>query len=104
MQSARTQSVGRFPQRTVGGFADDAVDEQPAMLLKRAYRVVELVVEYVQRDVLSGAQVRIRAIQMAQRDQRSPDVGDRGVTVTTAQRIAVAADAVSTFQGPPVSR
>ena len=72
MQGARTQPVGRFAQRPVGGFADDAVDEQPAMLLKRPYRVVELVVEYVQRDVLSGAQIRIRAVQMAQRGQRQP--------------------------------
>ena len=78
-------------QRPVGGFADDAVDEQPAVLLKRPYRVVELVVEYVERDVPAGAQIRIGAIQMAQRGQRSPDVGDSGVTVTTAQRFAVVA-------------
>ena len=91
MQGARTQPVGRFPQRPVGGFADDAIDEQPAVLLKCSYRVVELLVEYVKRDVPSGAQIRIRAIQMAQRGQRSPDVGDRGATVTTAQRFADAA-------------
>ena len=91
MQGARTQPVGRFPQRPAGGFADDAIDEQPAVLLKRSYRVVELLVEYVKRDVPPGAQIRIRAIQMAQRGQRSPDVGDRGVTVTTAQRFADAA-------------
>jgi hypothetical protein len=61
------------------------------VLLKRPYRVVELVVEYVERDVPSSAQIRIRTIEMAQSGQRSPDVGDRGVTVTTAQRFADAA-------------
>jgi hypothetical protein len=90
MQGARTQPIRSFPQRPVGGFADDAVDKQPAVLLKRPHRVVELVVEYVERNVPSSAWIRIHAIQMPQRGQRSPNVGDRGVTVTTAQRFAVA--------------
>ena len=91
IQGAGAQPVGRFSQRAVGGFADDAVDQQPAVLLKRPHRVVELVVEHVERDVSSGAEICVRAVQMPERGQRSPDLGDRRTTVTAAQRVAGAA-------------
>ena len=40
-QHAGTQVVGRFEQCTVGFRPDDSVDEQAALLLKGAHRVVE---------------------------------------------------------------
>src|SRR5947209_4120410 len=84
MQDAGTQSVRRFAQRTIGGFADDAVDQQPAMLLKRADGVVELVVKDVDGDVSPGVDVGVRAVEVTERGQRSPNLGDRRTTVTTA--------------------
>ncbi len=45
VQRAGAEPVGRLLQRAVGRLADDAVDQQPAVLLEGAHRVVEVVVE-----------------------------------------------------------
>jgi hypothetical protein len=61
------------------------------MLLKRPHRVVKLFIEDIERNVLSGAEIRICAVQMPKRGQRSPNLGDRCATVTAAQRFGSAA-------------
>jgi hypothetical protein len=73
------------------------------MLLKRADCMVELFVEDVDCDVPPGAEVCVRALEVTERGQRSPDLGDRWTTVTTAQSIAVAAMRFR-HPKPPVSR
>ena len=85
IQRARAEAVGRLLQRAVGRLADDAVDQQPAVLLERAHRMVELVVEHVERDVLAGGQVVVGIVDHAQRRQRGPDLGDRTSAVTATQ-------------------
>ena len=47
IERARTQAVRSFFQRTVSRLADDAVDQQAAVLLERAHGVVEVVVEHI---------------------------------------------------------
>jgi hypothetical protein len=61
------------------------------MLLKRPHRVVEAVVEDIERHVLSGAEIFFGAVEMSQRDKRRPNLGDRSAAVTKAQRLAGAA-------------
>ena len=85
VQRAGAEPVRRLLQRTVGRLADDAVDQQPAVLLEGAHRMVEIVVEHVHRDVLAGGQVLVGVVDHAQRRQRSPDLGDRTPAVTATQ-------------------
>ena len=99
VQRAGTEPVGRFFQRAVGGLADDPVHQQSPMLLKRPHRVVELLVEDIECHMPSGGQVLVGAVEMTERGQRSPNLGDRCAAVTTAQRVAGARDADSTFKG-----
>ena len=84
-EDARPEPVGGLFQRAVRRFADDAVDEQAPVLLKCADGLVEFEVEIVQRDVLAGAQVRIRAVHQPQRRQCRPDLGNRTPAVTATQ-------------------
>ena len=84
-QRARAEAVGRLLERAVGGLTDDAVDEQAAVLLKRAHRLIEVLVEHVERDVLAGGQVRVGAVDQPQRRQRRPNLGDRTSPVTATQ-------------------
>ena len=85
------EPVGRLFQRAVGGLADDAVDQQAAVLLKCPHRMVEFLVEHIDRDVPAGAEVRVGAIQVPKSGQRCPNLGDRCATVTAAQRFTSAA-------------
>ena len=85
VERACTKAVRSFFQRTVSRLADDAVDEQSAVLLERAHGMVEVVVEHIQSDVLTGGQVRVRAVDQPQRRQRRPDLGDRTPAVTATQ-------------------
>ena len=74
-------------QRAVGGLTDDAVDEQAAALLEGAHRVVEFVVEHVDRDVPAGGQVVVGVVQQPQRGQCGPDLDDGAAAVTAAQHV-----------------
>ena len=58
IERARAQPVRSFFQRTESRLADDAVDQQSAVLLERAHRVVEFAVEHIHGDVLTGGQIR----------------------------------------------
>ena len=55
------------------------------MLLEGADRLVEFVVEDVERDVLAGGQVVVGAVDQPQRRQCGPDLGDRTPAVTATQ-------------------
>src|SRR5215510_5340269 len=66
-ERACAQAVRSFFQRTESRLADDSVDQQSAVLLERAYRVVELVVEHIQGDVTTGGQVLVRVVDHPQR-------------------------------------
>lgn len=63
IERAGAQPVGGFLQGPVGGIADNAVDEQPAVLLEGAHRVVELGVEQLGRDMPARGQVVVGAVQ-----------------------------------------
>jgi hypothetical protein len=91
IQCAGAEPVRGFFERAVGRLADDAVHQQAAMLLKRPHRVVELLVEDVDRDVPAGTEIRVGAIQVPKRGQRGPNLGDRCTTVTATQRVTSAA-------------
>ncbi len=84
-QRPRTQSVGRFPERAVGGPADDPVDDQAAALLEGAYRVIELGIEDIQRYLLAGGEVVIRILEQPQGGQYGPDFDDGPAAVAAAQ-------------------
>src|ERR1700722_12582999 len=84
VQRAGAESVGRLFQCPVSGFANDAVHQQPPMLLKRPHRVVELLVEDVERDMLSGGELLV-GVEVPQRGERSPNLGDRCAAVPPAQ-------------------
>ena len=72
IEGARAQSVGGLFERTVGRFTDDAVHQQSAVLLERPNRVVEFLVEDVQRDVPAGGQVRRRDCRSSPAQQVPP--------------------------------
>ena len=85
MERAGAQSVRSFFQRTESRLTDDAVDQQSAVLLEGAHRVVEFAVEHIHGDMLAGGQVVVRAIDQSQRRQCRPDLGDRTPAVTATQ-------------------
>ena len=76
-------------QRTVGGLAHHAVNEQAALLLERTHRMVEFGVEHLRRDVPAGGQVRVRVLGESKRRQRRPDLGDGRAAGTETQRAPV---------------
>ena len=63
IQRARAEPVRGLLQRAVGGLADNAVHQQPAMLLEGAHRLVELGVEDLERHVPAGGQVFVGIVQ-----------------------------------------
>jgi len=70
----RAAEPGRTPLSAPGRcFADHPVHQQPPMLLKRPHRVVKLFVEDIERDVLSGAEIRICAVQRPKRGSAKPE-------------------------------
>ena len=81
------EPVGGFPERAVGGFADDSVDDQTATLLKGAHRIVEVDVEHVGSHVPSGGEILVGTVQQAQRGQRCPDLHHGAAAVTAAQQV-----------------
>src|SRR4051794_38927185 len=84
-ERACPQPVRSFFQRTVSRFSDNAVDKQSAVLLKGTHRMVELGVENVDCDVLTGGQVFVWVLDEPQGCQGRPDLGDRAPTVTATQ-------------------
>ena len=72
VECAGAEAVRSLFQRTVGRLADDAVDQQPAVLLEGAHRVVEFVVERIERDVPTGGEVGVRVVDHAQRTPTQP--------------------------------
>src|ERR1700726_259 len=85
VQGAGAEPVGRLFQRTVGGLADHAVDQQAAVLLKCADGLVEAGVEHFGDRVLTSRHVRVGMVQPSQRGQGSADLGDRAAAVAAAQ-------------------
>src|SRR6478735_1585163 len=77
IECARAQAVRSFFERTESRLADDAVDQQSAVLLERADSVVEFVVKHLQGDVPTGGQVVVGVVDHPQRRQCRPDLGDR---------------------------
>ena len=63
IQRARAEPVGGLLQRAVGGLADNAVDQQSAMLLEGTHRLVEFVVEQLERHMPAGGQVFVGIVQ-----------------------------------------
>ena len=77
VEGPRAQAVRGLFERTVGGLADHAVDEEATLLLEGAHRVVEFGVEQLGQDMPAGGQVRVVGIvDEAERRQRRPDLGD----------------------------
>ncbi len=85
IERACTQPVRSFFQRTESRLTDDAVDQQSAVLLKRAHGMVEFAVEDINGDVLTGGQIVVKAVDQPQRRQCRPDLGDRTPAVTATQ-------------------
>src|SRR5690242_14810078 len=71
------------------------------MLLEGAYRLVEFVVEELNRHMAAGRQVFVGIVEHSQRGQRSPYLGDGGAAVAAAHRIAVFAARTRHTKGPP---
>ena len=67
VERARPQPVRSFFQRTESRLADDAVDQQSAVLLERSHGTVEIVVEHIHGDVLTGGQGLVLALGQSQR-------------------------------------
>ena len=84
-EDAGAEAVGRLFECAIGRLTDDAVDEQAAMLLEGADRLVEFEVEVVERDVPTRAQVRVGAVDQPQGRECGPDLGYRTPAVTSTQ-------------------
>ena len=63
IQRARTEPVRGLLQRAVGGLADDAVDQQSAVLLEGTHRLVEFGVEQLESHVPAGSQIFVGIVQ-----------------------------------------
>ena len=87
VERPRAQAVGGLFESTVGGLADHAVDEEAALLLEGAHRVVEFGVEQLRQDVPAGGQIRIGIVDQTERRQRGPDLGDGRAAAAETQRV-----------------
>src|SRR4051794_14029046 len=84
-ERARPESVRSLFQRTVSRFSDNAINKQPAVLLERTDRMVELAVEHIDGNVLTGDEVFVGVLGKPQRRQGCPNLGDRTPTITATQ-------------------
>ena len=66
-QDARAQPVGGFFEGPIRGLADDAVHQQTTALLEGPDRMIEFVVENVERNVPAGAQILVLVFHQPER-------------------------------------